>query len=615
MKRIMVGAAALVVLAGAGCHAGPRTAKVQPPQAPLAASSPAPAAIVAPSPAFRVSKAAVPIPPAAVHNPQAALQAQAEKDYQQGLGLYRAGHLDEARAAFDQALRLLLTSPYDVHRSPLLQAELERLLDQTHALEMEALREGGGLTEQAPEPAPIDSVAQMTFPVDAATRAEIENQIRDTSSDLPLVLNDPVIQYIHYFTTSGKDFLLESFKRAGRYRPMIERIFREEGVPQDLIYVAQAESGFEPKALSRAGARGMWQFMPVGAHDYGLLRNDWVDDRQDPEKSTRAAARDLKDLYHEFGDWYLALAAYNSGDGTIGRAVARTGYADFWELYRLGVLPRETRNYIPIIVATALIAKNPQQYGLNKIVEDKPQTYDTVKLQGPVDLSLAAECAGTSVNELRRLNPSLLRLTTPPGGDFALHLPSRTASRFNAALALIPSGKRDQWHFHRAEDGESLAAIAHHYHTTAAEIAEANHLQGDADLHPGEPLVIPVSAHRAAPEASLTRYRTRRGDTLSSIAHRFGVTVAQLRAWNHLRSSRLPLGHELDVRAPKAESSRHIHRTHDSRERIVRYRTRRGDTLTRVARHFGVPESSLRRWNHLHGSRLTAGHVLLVHVQ
>lgn len=614
MKRIMVGAAALVVLAGAGCRTGQHTVKVQPPQASTAATTAATAVVPPPSPAFRITKAATPVPTAAVHNPQAELQMQAEKVYQQGLALYHAGQLDEARAAFDHALRLLLTSPYDVHRSPILQAELDHLLDQTHALEMESLREGDGLTEQTPEPAPIDSVAQMTFPVDAATRAEIENQIRDTSSDLPLVLNDPVIQYIHYFTTTGKGFLLETFKRAGRYRPMIERIFREEGVPQDLIYVAQAESGFEPRALSHAGARGMWQFMPVGAHDYGLQRNEWVDEREDPEKSTRAAARDLKDLYREFGDWYLALAAYNSGDGTIGRAVARTGYADFWELYRLGVLPRETRNYIPIIVATALIAKNPQQYGLNKIVEDKPETYDTVKLHGSVDLSLAAECAGTSVSALRRLNPSLLRLATPPG-DFALHLPTGTASRFTAALALVPAGKRDQWHFHRAAAGESLAAIARHFHTTAAQIADANHLQEDAGLHDGQPLVIPVSARHTRAEAHLVRYRIRRGDTLGRIAHRFHVSTAQLRAWNHLHSSRLTVGHELFVRAPHAAASHRTSRHGGSRARVIRYHIRRGDTLAGVAHRFGVAESSLRRWNHLRGTRLTAGHLLLVHVQ
>jgi membrane-bound lytic murein transglycosylase D len=613
MKRIMVGAAALVVLAGAGCRAGQHTGKIQPPQPPPVNSSVAPAT-VSPPPAFRVAKAATPIPSAAVHNPQAELQAQAEKLYQQGLALDRAGHLDEARATFDQALTLLLTSPYDVRHTPILQAELERLLDQTHALEMEALREGDGLTAQAPQPAPIDSVAQMTFPVDAAMRAEIKNQIRDTSSDLPLVLNDPVIQYIHYFTTTGKGFLLETFKRAGRYRPMIERIFREEGVPQDLIYVAQAESGFEPRAVSHVGARGMWQFMTVGASDYGLRHNQWVDERQDPEKSTRAAARDLKDLYHEFGDWYLALAAYNSGDGTIGRAVARTGYADFWELYRLGVLPHETRNYIPIIVATALIAKNPQQYGLNKIVEDRPETYATVALHEPVDLRLAAECAGTSLKELRHLNPSLLRLSTPPGTDFTLHIPTGTASRFSAALALIPAGKRDRWRFHRAANGESLAAIAHRYHSSVAQIAAANHLQESEGLHEGQPLVIPVSLRSSAAETP-AHYRIRRGDTLSGLAHRFGVTVAQLRAWNHLHGSTLVTGHELVVRAPEAAPAHRAPAHHRGHARVVRYRIRKGDTLSEVAHHFGVSESSLRRWNHLHGSRLSTGRVLLVHLQ
>lgn len=624
MKRIMVGAAALVVLAGAGCRTGQQPVKVEPPQT----SSPAsPSMPPAPSPAFTVHKAApAPLlsPQTATDDPQAALQTEAEKSYQQGLTLYHASHLDEARAAFDHALTLLLTSPYDVRRTPSLQAELERLMDQTHALEMEALKEGDGFTEQTPAPAPIDSVAQMTFPVDAAMRAEVENQIRDTSGDLPLVLNDPVIQYIHYFTTTGKGFLQETFQRAGRYRPMIERIFREEGVPQDLIYVAQAESGFEPKALSNAGARGMWQFMASEGNDYGLHHNWWVDERQDPEKSTRAAARALKDLYHQFGDWYLALAAYNSGVGTMERAVARTGYADFWELYRRGVLPRETRNYVPIIVATALIAKNPQQYGLNKIVEDKPESYDTVVLQAPVDLRLAAECAGTTMSELRRLNPSLLRMTTPTGSGFGLHVPKGTADRFSAALALIPTDKRVLWRYHRVEAGESLTTIAHRYHTTVEQVAEVNNLEGHERLREGQELVIPISRERRSDRPAV-RYRVRRGDTLSELADRFGVSEAQIRAWNHLHGNRLRAGHLLLVHAPEAapdhnpaSASRHRSRSQShtsTRARTIRYRTRRGDTLARVAHHFGVSESRLRRWNHLHGSTLPAGRVLLVHVQ
>ena len=635
MKRIMVGAAALVVLAGAGCQAGPhQKVAVQAPEASVTSAPDSTAAQMpaAPSPAFTVHKAPpvqAPPPQAVASDPQAALVAQAEQSYQQGVTLYRAGHLDEARAAFDQALTLLLTGPYDVRHTPMLQAELEHLLDQTHALEMDALKEGDGFTAQKPEPAPIDAVAEMTFPVDAATRAEVEKQIRDTSGDLPLVLNDPVIQYIHYFTTSGKGFLLETFKRAGRYRPMIERIFREEGVPQDLIYVAQAESGFEPKSLSNAGARGMWQFMASEANDYNLHRNWWVDERQDPEKSTRAAARDLKSLYQQFGDWYLALAAYNSGVGTIERAVARTGYADFWELYQRGVLPRETRNYVPLIIATALIAKNPQQYGLNKIIEDKPETYDTVTLQAPIDLRLAAECAGTSVNELRRLNPSLLRLTTPNGAGFGLHVPQGTADRFTQALALIPADKRVLWRYHRVQEGESLAGIAHRYHTTVEQVIQMNSLAGHEKLREGQQLVIPISSGRSESGAvrKTTHYRIRRGDSLESVAHRFGVTEAQLRRWNHLHGTRLQAGHLLLVHEPaeaktedaSTRSSHSSKRSHvketASQQRIVRYKIRRGDTIGRVAEHFGVSESSLRRWNHLHGSSLRAGRVLLVHVQ
>ena len=161
---------------------------------------------------------------------------------------------------------------------------------------------------------------------------------------------------------------------------MIVATLKEEGVPQDLIYLAQAESGFHPLAVSRVGARGIWQFMASRGRGYGLYHNMWVDDRQDPEKSTRAAARHLKDLYNQFGDWYLAMAAYNSGPGTVQAAVKRTGYADFWELYRRNVLPKETRNYVPIILAVTIMAKNPSQYGLDEVVMEKPADYDTTTI-------------------------------------------------------------------------------------------------------------------------------------------------------------------------------------------------------------------------------------------
>jgi membrane-bound lytic murein transglycosylase D len=467
----------------------------------------------------------------------AALAAAAEADYRRGLDLYQAGHIDDARAAFDQAVSRLLSSNLDVRDTPLLSAKLESLVDRIHALEVEALQQGDGFTEQPLEAAPIEAVAQLTFPEDAEARAEVENKIVARSGDLPLQLTDPVIQYIHYFSHGGREYLEDGFRHAGRYRPMIERVLRQEGLPQDLIYLAQAESSFRPRDVSHKGADGIWQFMASRADDYGLKRDWWEDERQDPEKSTVAAARHLRDLYREFGDWYLAMAAYDSGPGTIERAVARTGYADFWQLYRRGVLPHETRNYVPIIIAIALIAKNPQQYGLNQIQEDAPLQYDEVTLDAPLDLRLAAECANTTLDEIQSLNPSLLRLAAPTGFD--LKIPPGTRERFDDAIALIPPEKRVLWRYHHVEPGETLAEIAHRYHSTTAEIVQVNQIENDRLLTPGEALVIPVSGEV---RTRTVRYRVHSGDTLSAVARRFGVTQTELRRWNHLRMTRLHPG-------------------------------------------------------------------------
>src|SRR5437016_12241578 len=255
------------------------------------------------------------------------------------------------------------------------------------------------------------------------------------------MVNEYVGGYISFYSTRGKGTFLRAAERSGRYREMIVRIFKEEGVPQDLIYLAQAESGFHPLALSRVGARGMWQFMASRASGYDLTRNWWIDDRQDPEKSTRAAARHLKDLYNQFGDWYLAMAAYNSGPGNVQQAVQRTGFADFWELYRRNVLPKETKNYVPIILAMAIIAKNPKQYGLDDIQIDPPLAVDRVTIDYPVDLRLVAECVDIDVDTLQDLNPSLLRMTTPKEGVFELNLPAGAKQKYQEAIAAIPTDK------------------------------------------------------------------------------------------------------------------------------------------------------------------------------
>ncbi len=284
-------------------------------------------------------------------DPVDALIALAEKQYAAGQANYQAGHLEAAKANFDQAFNTLLSSNLDVRNNEQLEREFDKIVEAVHELEMAALQQGDGFSEPRSEPAPIDEANDITFPVDPNVRAVAEAEIKNTKSDLPLVMNDQVAMFINYYSSPrGKATLEHAWARAGRYREMIASILKEEGVPQDLIYLAQAESGFQPLALSRAGARGMWQFMAGAAEIYGLERSWWVDERQDPEKATRAAAHHLKDLYNQFGDWYLAMAAYNSGASTVQHAVERTGYADFWELYRRGVLPTgdsELRSHHP----------------------------------------------------------------------------------------------------------------------------------------------------------------------------------------------------------------------------------------------------------------------------
>src|SRR5262249_235237 len=292
--------------------------------------------------------------------------------------------------------------------------------------------------------------------------------------DLPLTINDYVAGYINYFSTRGRSVFEGAWTRSGRYREMILRIFKEEGIPQDLIYLAQAESGFKPLALSRARARGMWQFMSSRGVGYGLRGRFWVDDRQDPEKATRAAARHLKDLYNQFGDWYLAMAAYNSGPGNVQQAVRRTGYADFWELYKRNVLPAETKNYVPIILAMTIMSKNPVQYGLDAIQPDPPLKYDVVKVDYPIDLRLVSDCVDMPVDQLIELNPSLLRRTTPKDQSFDLHLPQGSKASYQSAIAAIPAEKRATWRYHTVERGETLAGIARKYHTTERAISQAN---------------------------------------------------------------------------------------------------------------------------------------------
>ncbi len=559
-----------------------------------------------------------------------ALVAQVENELQIGQVNYAAGHLEAARANFDKAVDLLLEAPLDIRSDERLQAEFDKVIDSVHSLEMAALKEGDGFTEQKSEPAPIDEANSITFPEPTTVTPEQAAAVKRIPSGLPLDLKPAVENYIYFFSGRGRGTLEAALARSGRYRDMIQQILKEEGVPQELIYLAQAESGFHPLAVSRAGARGMWQFMASRASSYGLERNWWVDERQDPEKATRAAARHLKDLYREFNDWYLAMAAYNSGPVTIQNAVARTGYADFWELYNRGVLPKETRNYVPIILAVTIMAKNPEQYGLDRVVLEPPLRADTAKINYPVDLRLVAECTDTSLATLQELNPSLLRMTTPRDDAFELKLPVGTKNKYLANVAAIPVDKRVSWRYYKVEKGDTLASIARQYHTTTTAVATANELRNSAFLQPDTRLIIPIAPARAASgntafSRKILRYRVRKGDTVLSVADDFGVSAERLRQWNHLHGNRLPAGRVLLIHRMVAEpqaartsglpprrlAAKSKQHGHLNKHRQV-HRVRPGETLYSIAAEYNTTAAQLRRQNKLASATIHPGDTLII---
>jgi membrane-bound lytic murein transglycosylase D len=479
------------------------------------------------------------------------LVAQSEAAFDAGEVDFRAGHLGQARGEFDESLDVLLSSGFDIESDPRLNDLYHKIVESVHTDELQAFRQGDGFGEQASTPAPIDEIAEGVIPQSAAIDPNlvksVQGEVNAESHDVPITVNEHVLQFVNYFQTQRGSAIVETgLRRAGQYREMVSRVLREEGMPQDLIYLAQAESAFQPQAVSRAGARGMWQFMSFAGRKYGLQKSWWVDERQDPEKATRAAARDLRDLYDQFGDWYLAMAAYNSGAGAVQHAIERTGYADFWELYKRNVLPKETKNYVPIILALTIISKDPARYGLRFDPEPALRT-DAVKPGQPIDLRLVAETIDTDLDTLRTLNPQLLRLVTPADPEFVLKLPEGSAERFFAEIAAIPPGKWVSWRRHKVEQGETLSAIAKSYHVLPAEIADANDLPAHAELEEGQKLIIPAAARSEEATGKLVRYRVRQADTMASIADEFDVTTAELRKWNGLKSGRVARGMRLKI--------------------------------------------------------------------
>jgi membrane-bound lytic murein transglycosylase D len=384
--------------------------------------------------------------------------------------------------------------------------------------------------------------------------------------DVPIVVNDTVLRVVAAFQSAAlHDKISAGLVRSGRYLPMIHRIFAEEGLPQDLAMIAFIESSFLPLARSKASAHGIWQFMPRTGRHYGLRSNGVVDERRDPEKSTRAAAQYLAYLHEIFGDWYLAMAAYNAGEGKILRAMNRTGAKDFWALASTNAIRKQTKNYVPAFLASVLISKNPAHYGF-VVVPDPALEFDTLRLDRSISLEDLAKASGLPLDDLQTLNPELLSLVTPqqPEG-YELKVPSGTHETLFLAVAAVPTTRPPEFRTHVAKKGDTLPRIARRYGVSVSSIASANSLSTRSRVARGQVVMVPEKVKKTgksgasptkvasakskkgktaktapAPTASAAKsYRVKSGDTLYRIAVRHGTTVAEILAINGLGGSGL----------------------------------------------------------------------------
>ena len=380
-------------------------------------------------------------------------------------------------------------------------------------------------------------------------------------SDIPLTFNNKVEYFTRHFQNSGRGYFAKWLSRSERYIPMMRTVLRREGLPEDLVYLAMIESGFLPHALSVASAVGPWQFMPSTGKRYSLRIDPWIDERRDPLKSTVAAAMYLKELYAMFNnDWYLAAAGYNAGENKILRAITMYNSRDFWELSKGEYLKRETKDYVPKLLAAAIIAKEPAKYGFADVAYLPPIEFDLVKIPSRTDLELVAKSCGVSLRTIRELNPELRRSCTPPDyPEYELKIPKGMSTLFHAEYAKIPETDRYTERVknvqYRAKKKDTLASIARRFKTTPQTIAELNQLGQKASKNlRGRLLTVPVQVASADVEQPVLKsagaepkvqpkavvgfnkyYTVKKGDTLSSLAKRFNVTARILSAWNNMK--------------------------------------------------------------------------------
>lgn len=441
---------------------------------------------------------------------------------------------------------------------------------------------------------------------------------KELDFDIPIVINAKVEQFIQYFQTTGRNSLSSWLARSERYIPFMKNLLKENGLPEDLVYLALIESGFNPYAYSRSKASGPWQFIYLTGKRYGLKVNWWVDERRDPEKSTIAAAKYLKDLYDMFECWYLAAAGYNAGERKIASAMKRYRTEDFWELAKYRYLKRETRDYVPQMIAAALIAKDPEKYGFFGIEYQDPLRYEKVRVPELTDLLLIAKACEISVEELKDLNPELLRWWTPPDSpDYEIKIPFGKKGLFLKNFENLRRVEKVQFKTHVVKKGDTVSRIAWLYRVDIEPILEINRLKKTSRLSIGMNLLVPIPKLQDSKSTLIAKktfdgkdpnpkpeeiiYIIKRGDTLWSIANEMGVNIGVISRLNNLDSKKkLIPGDKLKIRMISANDSPNEAHGLRKRKEII-YVVKAGDTLWGIAKKYNITVSEIKTWNSLKG--------------
>ncbi len=539
-----------------------------------------------------------------------AARRHAESLLDESRSLAAEGRNEEALARIDEAICVALELPAARATSPEHLDWVARLITEADVLEDDLAL----ITENAAEGELVDLPPIEGLPT-AIARDDGTGSLLP-SSDFPLELNPTVLKFVDVMSASGEyqNRIARGLGRAGTYLPMIREKLATAGLPEDLAYLPLIESAFSTTAYSRAKAHGLWQFIAGTGRRYGLAVGSLLDERRDPELSTDAAIAYLKDLYLEFGDWNLALAGYNSGEGNVRRAIQRSGSRDFWTLQNH--LPKETRNYVPAFMASVIVAKQPERFGFPPIAEDD-WTYDRVVVGDPLDLQFLARELDLEVADVRELNPAIRLDLTPAGRDTAIRLPAGYGTRAEQVLASTPTSQWAPRTMYTVRKGDTLSVIARHHGSTVSDIRQANGLHSTL-IHPGQTLIVPrAGTASSAPVEQVQQrvahgdtYVVQRNDTLWQIARSFGTSVDRLCAANGL-SPRRPIrpGQRLTVPGGQPAAATTPAWTGSG---PATYTVRRGDTLFEIARRFGISVSQLQQANGLRGSRINPGDVLQI---